>query len=245
MLHGFWKLTWVETKVFVREPMGVVGGLVMPVIIFVVLGKTMGSGRLDAASVDQAPFNVPILAMLIIAVGAVTSLVAIISIYRDGGILKRLRATPLSPVTILSAHVFVKLVFTVASLALLVLAGRQFFPGAMAVNLPSFTAAMLLSTLSILSMGFVIASIVPTARFAQPIAAALLYPMIALSGLFFPIEQLGRPLQIVAYSLPTTHAVSLLQGIWDGLGWNWVNVAALVIVFAVCTGLSTKVFRWE
>ncbi len=225
--------------------MGVVGGLVMPVIIFVVLGKTMGSGRLDAASVDQAPFNVPILAMLIIAVGAVTSLVAIISIYRDGGILKRLRATPLSPVTILSAHVVVKLVFTVASLALLVLAGRQFFPGAMAVNLPSFPAAMLLSTLSILSMGFVIASIVPTARFAQPIAAALLYPMIAVSGLFFPIEQLGRPLRIVAYSLPTTHAVSLMQGIWDGLGWNWVNVAALVIVFAVCTGLSTKVFRWE
>ena len=245
MLHGFWRLTWVETKVFVREPMGVVGGLVMPVIIFVVLGKTMGSGRLDAASVDQAPFNVPILAMLIIAIGAVTSLVAIISIYRDGGILKRLRATPLSPVTILSAHVFVKLVFTVASLALLVLAGRQFFPGAMAVNLPSFTAAMLLSTLSILSLGFVIASIVPTARFAQPIAAALLYPMIAVSGLFFPIEQLGRPLRIVAYSLPTTHAVSLMQGIWDGLGWNWVNVAALVIVFAVCTGLSTKVFRWE
>ena len=245
MLHGFWKLTWVETKVFVREPMGVVGGLVMPVIIFVILGKTMGSGRLDAASVDQAPFNVPILAMLIIAVGAVTSLVAIISIYRDGGILKRLRATPLSPVTILSAHVFVKLVFTVASLALLVLAGRQFFPGAMAVNLPSFTAAMLLSTLSILSMGFVIASIVPTARFAQPIAAALLYPMIAVSGLFFPIEQLGRPLRIVAYSLPTTHAVSLMQGIWDGLGWNWVNVAALIIVFAVCTAISTKVFRWE
>lgn len=245
MLHGFWKLTWVETKVFVREPMGVVGGLVMPVIIFVILGKTMGSGRLDAASVDQAPFNVPILAMLIIAVGAVTSLVAIISIYRDGGILKRLRATPLSPVTILSAHVFVKLVFTVASLALLVLAGRQFFPGAMAVNLPSFTAAMLLSTLSILSMGFVIASIVPTARFAQPIAAALLYPMIAVSGLFFPIEQLGRPLRIVAYSLPTTHAVSLMQGVWDGLGWNWVNVAALIIVFAVCTAISTKVFRWE
>ena len=245
MLHGFWKLTWVETKVFVREPMGVVGGLVVPVIIFVVLGKTMGSGRLDAASVDQAPFNVPILAMLIIAVGAVTSLVAIISIYRDGGILKRLRATPLSPVTILSAHVFVKLVFTVASLALLVLAGRQFFPGAMAVNLPSFTAAMLLSTLSILSMGFVIASIVPTARFAQPIAAALLYPMIAVSGLFFPIEQLGRPLRIVAYSLPTTHAVSLMQGVWDGLGWNWVNVAALIIVFAVCTAISTKVFRWE
>ncbi len=247
MLNGFWKLTWVETKVFMREPLGVVGSLAMPVIIFIVLGRSLGSGRLDATSGDQAPFNVPILAALFIAVGAVLSLVAIISIYREGGILKRLRATPLSPVTILSAHVFVKLVFTVVGLGLLVLAGRQFFPGAMDVHLPSFTAALLLSTLSILSIGFVIASIVPTARFAQPIGAAFLYPMIAVSGLFFSLEQLPRPLQIVANGLPTTHAVSLMRGIWDGSGWgaHWGNVAALILVFAACTGLSTKIFRWE
>jgi len=247
MLKGFWKLTWVETKVFMREPLGVVGSLGMPVIIFIVLGRSLGSGRLDATSADQASFNVPILAALFIAVGAVLSLVAIISIYREGGILKRLRATPLSSVTILSAHVFVKLVFTVVGLGLLVLAGRQFLPGAMDVHLPSFTAALLLSTLSILSIGFVIASIVPTARFAQPIGAAFLYPMIAVSGLFFPLERLPHALQIVAYGLPTTHAVALMQGIWDGSGWgaHWVNVVALILVFGVCTGLSTKIFRWE
>ena len=245
MLNGFWKLTWVEIKVFMREPMGVVGSLGLPVLIFIVLGRSVGSGRMAAASADAAPFNIPILAALIIAIGAVLSLVTIITIYREGGILKRLRATPLSPVTILSAHVFVKLVFTVASLALLVLAGRQFFPGAMDVNLPSFTVALLLSTLSILSLGFLIASIVPTARFAQPIGAALLYPMIAVSGLFFPLDLLPPGLRVAAYLLPTTHAVSLMQGVWDGSGWGWGNVAALALVFAVCLGVSTKVFRWE
>jgi len=173
--------------------------------------------------------------------------VVIISIYREGGILKRLRATPLSPATILSAHVFIKLAFTAVSLGLLVLAGRQFFPGAMDVNLPSFMAALLLSTLSVLSLGFVIASLVPTSRFARPIVAVFLYPMIGLSGLFFPIEQLPAALQIVALGLPTTHAVSLMQGIWDGSGWgaHWGNVVGLVLVFGVCVGVSTKVFRWE
>ena len=149
--------------------------------------------------------------------------------------------------TILSAHVFVKLALTVVSLALLVLAGRQFLPGAMDVPLLSFTAALLLSTLSILSIGFVIASIIPAARFAQPIGAAIVYPMIAVSGLFFPVEQLPPLLRVVAYGLPTTHAVSLMQGVWDGSGWgaHWGNVAALILVFGVCTALSTKVFRWE
>ena len=247
MLNGLWKLTWIETKVFVREPMGVVGSLGVPVILFVVLGQAFGPRQPTAPSPELGPVNVSILAALVIAIGAVLSLVSIISIYREGGILKRLRATPLSPLTILGAHVLVKLAFTVVGLGLLVLAGRRFFPGAMQVNLGSFTAALLLSTLSILSLGFVLASIVPTARFAQPLGAAVLYPMLAVSGLFFPQDQLPRVVRIIAAGFPTTHAVALMQGIWDGSGFgaHWVDVGALVLIFAVCSGLATRVFRWE
>ncbi|MFK7848945.1 MAG: ABC transporter permease [Rhodothermales bacterium] len=247
MLKGLWQLTWVETKVFVREPMGVFGTIGIPVVLFIVLGKMMGSSDMGVSAVDQAPFNIPILAALMIAISAVLSLVAIITIYREGGILKRLRATPLTPVTILSAHVVVKLGFTFISLVLLVLAGRQFFPGVLDVNMLSFGAALLVSTLSILSLGFVIASIVPTARFAQPIGAGLMYPMLALSGLFFPVDSLPPVLQVLANALPTTHAVFLMQGIWDGVGWPalWINVVALAIIFAVCTAISSRVFRWE
>lgn len=247
MLNGLWKLTWIETKVFVREPMGVVGSLGVPVILFVVLGQAFGSRQPTAPSPELGPVNVSILAALVIAIGAVLSLVSIISIYREGGILKRLRATPLSPLTILGAHVLVKLAFTVVGLGLLVLAGRRFFPGAMQVNLGSFTAALLLSTLSILSLGFVLASIVPTARFAQPLGAAVLYPMLAVSGLFFPQDQLPRVVRIIAAGFPTTHAVALMQGIWDGSGFgaHWVDVGALVLIFAVCSGVAARVFRWE
>jgi ABC-2 type transport system permease protein len=143
--------------------------------------------------------------------------------------------------------VVVKLIFTVMSLALLLLAGRRLFPGVMQVNVFSFTVAVLLSTLSILSLGFVIASVVPTARFAGLVSGAALYPMLALSGLFFPVDRLPRALKALAYLLPTTHAVALLDGVWDGSGWgaHSVDVAALLVLFAAYTALSTKVFRWE
>lgn len=246
-LRGFWKLTWLETKIFTREPMGFVGTLLMPVVVFIALRSALGASKPMAAPEARLPFNVAILAAVLIAMSAVQSLVAIISIYREGGILKRLRATPLSPVTIMGAQVAVKLVFTVISLALLMLAGRRLFPGVMRVNVFSFTAAVLLSTFSILSLGFVLASLVPTARFAQPIGAAVFYPMLALSGLFFPVARLPRALEALAYLLPTTHAVALLQGVWDGSGWgaHWMNVAALLALFAAYIALSTKVFRWE
>jgi ABC-2 type transport system permease protein len=246
-LRGFWKLSWVETKVFVREPMGFIGALVVPVVLFIILGRAFGAAKPRATPQLDLPFNPAIFAAVIIAIGAVQSLVAIMAIYREGGILKRLRATPLSPVTILGAHVVVKLGFTVLSLGLLVLAGRRLFPGVMQVNVFSFTMAVLLSTLGILSLGFVIASLVPTARFAQPIGALVLYPMLALSGLFFPLSRLPVALRAVAYLLPTTHAVALLQGVWDGSGWgaHWVNAAALLALFVAYSALSTRVFRWE
>jgi ABC-2 type transport system permease protein len=217
------------------------------VVVFIALGRAFSVGRSVTAADLDIPFNPAILAAVLIAISAVQSLVAIISIYREGGILKRLRATPLSPVTIMGAQVAVKLVFTVISLALLMLAGRRMFPGVMRVNVFSFTAAVILGTFSILSLGFVLASLVPTARFAQPIGAVALYPMLALSGLFFPVDRLPRALKAFAYLLPTTHAVALLNGVWDGSGWgaHWVNVAALLVLFAAYTALSTKVFRWE
>ena len=77
----------------------------------------------------------------------------------------------------------VKLLLTAASLALMVLAGKRYYPVGVHVPLFSFTIALLISTWSILSIGFLIASIVPTARFAQPVGAIILYPMIAVSGL--------------------------------------------------------------
>ena len=246
-LRGFWKLTWLESKIFAREPMGFVATLIMPLLVFLVLGRAFGVTRPLSTPDVEIPFNVAIFAAILIAVSAVQSLTAIISIYREGGILKRLRATPLSPVTIMGAQVVVKLAFTVISLTLLMLAGRRLFPGVMSVNVFSFTAAVVLSTFSILSLGFVIASLVPTARFAQPIGAAVLYPMLAVSGLFFPVDRLPRALKALAYLFPTTHAVALLNGVWDGSGWaaHWVNVAALLVLFAAYTTLSTKVFRWE
>ena len=105
----------------------------------------------------------------------------------------------------------------------------------------------MITTWSILSVGFLIASIVPTARFAQPIGAVILYPMIAISGLFVPIEALPPTLQGVARAVPLSYAVNLLQGIWNGDAWSahMSDVAALVVLFLFCTVLSTKTFRWE
>ena len=249
MMRGLWKLTWVEIKVFLREPMGAFGNIFFPVIIFLVIGRVVGR-RIPVSALPTNTFinaGLPVIVAMLIAVSAVLSLITIISIYREGGILKRLRATPLRPETILTAHVLVKLLLTAVTLTLMVAAGKRYYPAGVHVPLFSFMAALLLATFSILSIGFLIASMVPTARFAQPIGAAILYPMLTISGLFMPMTWLPPALRTVARFLPTTYAVSLLGGIWKGEPWSahLMDVAALVAGFVICTALSSKVFRWE
>lgn len=248
-LRGLWRLTWLEVKIFIREPLGAFGTVGIPVLTYVVLSRMLGrgSGANTSAVVGFMQVALPVFISVMIAVNAVLSLVTIVSIYREGGILKRLRATPVRPATILIAHVLVKLLLTALTMFALYLAGRRFAGTTAGVPLLSFALALVISTWSILSIGFVIASIVPTARFAQPVGALVLYPLVGLSGLFVPIEALPRVLQIVANLSPLTYMVSLLQGIWVGEPWmaHLSDVGALVLAFFLCTAISAKVFRWE
>jgi ABC-2 type transport system permease protein len=249
VLRGLWRLTWLETKIFAREPLGLIGTVAVPVVVFVVLGRLLGdrvaSGRQEIDRFVRA--DLPVLAALLMTFSAVLSLITIVAIYREGGILKRLRATPLRPATILTAHVLVKLFFTAVTLVLMALAGRRYYPVAVVVPWLTFLPALLLSTVSILSLGFVIASLVPTARFAQPIGTLIFYPMLGVSGLFVPVEALPGALQAVARVLPVTYAASLLRGMWLGDAWSahWGDVGGLVAVFLVCVAVSARVFRWE
>jgi ABC-2 type transport system permease protein len=247
-VRGLWNLTWLEIKIFAREPLGFLSTIFFPVLMFVVLGRSLGGRAMSNERLrDFVAADLPVFTVTLIALNAVLSLVTIIAIYRESGILKRLRATPLRPHTILTAHVIVKLIFTALTLALMAVAGRRFYPIPLDVSWISFAIALILSTISILSVGFLVASMVPTARFAQPIGSLILYPMLGASGLFVPIEALPVWLQPIARLLPLTPATSLLRGIWLGEGWvahSW-DVVGLAVVLAISVALSSRLFRWQ
>jgi ABC-2 type transport system permease protein len=247
-MTGLLGLTWLEIKIFIREPMGVLGTVGVPVLIFTVMARLVsrrGGGARDVPTFITG--DLPILGVMFIIATTVLSLVTIIAIYREGGILKRLRATPLRPPTILTAHVLVKLLFTALTVVLMILVGRRYNVGADRVPILSFGLALLFCTTAIVSLGFLIASLVPTARFAQPIGTVIIYPLIGMSGIFFPVEALPSALQAFARSMPFMYAVSLMRDVWHGEGWSahGTDVAAMTVMCAVFTAVSAKVFRWE
>src|SRR5260370_33071958 len=99
MLRGLWKLTWIEIKIFLREPLGAFGTIGFPVLIFLVLGRVAGR-RLAPPALAANSFigvGLPVLASVPISKSSGLSLVTIISFYRQGGVLWPLRAPPERP----------------------------------------------------------------------------------------------------------------------------------------------------
>jgi ABC-2 type transport system permease protein len=129
----------------------------------------------------------------------------------------------------------------------MLLVGKRYLPVDIPIPWVAFTAATIVSTLSILSLGFVLASVVPTARFAQPLGTLALYPMIGISGLFVPLDQMPGLLQVIARLTPASYAVSLMRGAWHGAGWvaHAGDLAGLAVIFGLCTLLAARWFRWE
>jgi ABC-2 type transport system permease protein len=247
-MRGLLKLTWLEIRIFMREPLGFVAAIGVPLAMFLVLGRSVSPGSDHSARATQfLAQDLPLFVSIFISINAALSLIAVISIYREGGILKRLRATPLRPAVILGAHVLVKLVFTGISLALMVLAGRRFYPVPLHAHIAGFALAVAVTTVAILCMGFIIASMVTTARFAQLIGSIVFYPMLAVSGMFVPLAAMPRPLGLFGSLLPMSHAVALLRGAWVGASWLVLmpHLAALALTIAICLALTTRVFRWE
>jgi ABC-2 type transport system permease protein len=169
------------------------------------------------------------------------------STYRENGILRRLRTTPVSPLVVLIAQVIVVFSMTALGMLLLVVAGTLVYHVRFEGNAFSMLAAFVLSSLSFFSLGFILAGIMPTTRSAWVVGMVLMYPMMLLSGAFFTLEILPANVQKVAAFLPLTYVVNLLRGLWNGQPWGEllleVGVLAGMLVLGVL--ISAKTFRWE
>jgi ABC-2 type transport system permease protein len=246
-MQALLKLTWVETKLYLRDP-GVYFGLAFPLILIVVFGTlygntasswTNGYGALD--------FYVPAYIAMVIASYSFFSLPITIINYRERGVLFRLKATPLRPPIILIAHIGANFLMTTVGVLIIVILGRAFYGVHVTWSIFNVIGAYLLSVISMFSFGFLLASLVPSVRVASILSGLLFGVTLYLSGVFLPLSIFPVTLRNIVQILPLTHVVILLQSLWLGGSWldHWVNVLALLGIALVCLFVSAKAFRWR
>jgi len=247
-MKSLWKMTWMEARLFLREPVGAFFTLVFPLMMLFLFGSIYGNeptpmfgGR---GTID---ISVPSYTAMIIATTGLMGLIITMATYRETGILRRLRTTPVSPLVVLVAQVIVLFLMTTLGMVLLVIAGKLVYHMRFEGNAFSVLAGFTLSSLSFFAIGFVLAGLMPTARTAQVVGLVILYPMLFLSGAGFPRELLPEGIKKVSAFLPLTYVVDLLRGLWIGENWSQHLTAALVLAAILLAGvlISVRLFRWE
>ena len=242
------KMTWMEAKLFLREPVGAFFTLVFPLMFLFLFGSISGNEPTPMfggqRTIDAA---IPSLTAMIIGTTGLMSTTITMATYRENGVLRRLRTTPVSPLVVLAAQVIVVFAMTCLGMLLLIAAGMLAYHVRFEGNAFSVLAGFVLSSLSFFGIGFVLAGTMPTARTAQVAGMVLLYPMMFLSGAFFPVELLPAAVQKVSAFTPLTYVVNLLRGLWTGQPWgdHLLDVGVLAGMLLLGIIVSLKTFRWE
>jgi ABC-2 type transport system permease protein len=248
-MNSLLKMTWVEAKLFLREPVGAFFTLVFPLMMLFLFGLIYTNNPIPGmeGQISISSF-VPILTAMIIGTTGLMSTTITMATYRENGILRRLRTTPVSPLIVLTAQVIVIFAMTSLGVILLFTAGMLVYQVSFEGSILSMLAGFLLASLSFFGIGFIVAGSMPTARTAQIVGLVLLYPMVFLSGAAgFPRELLPAAVQNISAVLPLTYVVNLLSGVWIGEAWSQHFTDVLVLAGILVAGvlISIKIFRWE
>ena len=220
-----------------------------PVLIFVLLGSVYGDDRIK--SENNIKGSAYLLAGLLgygIASTAFAGLAIMLVIRREGGILKRLRATPLPPFSYLAGVIAsTVIVYAIESAALIVLA-RVLFGVQFPSEWVSLVLALLLGTLAFAALGLALTGYIRSAEGSSAVVNAIYLPAAFLSGSFWSPHAYPRFLEIIADVLPLTYFIRLMRDILlrDETIWSSWEPAAVVAAWGLAgLVLAIRGFRWE
>jgi len=167
---------------------------------------------------------------------------------REKLILKRLAATPLRRWQLVGSNVLMRLLIAIAQTVIIVAVGTFFFGVDIVGSMVTTFGFVLLGAMTFLSLGYVIASFASTEDSANGMTSIIQFPMMFLSGTFFPIDAMPDALKVVARALPLTYlGDGLRQVMVAGTPFAplWVCFAFLAVWLVVCFGIAARFFRWQ
>jgi ABC-2 type transport system permease protein len=234
-----------EQLVFWRSREAAFFIFLFPLLLFVLLGSVY-SGKIYGVPAPEA-----LLAGLVgygCANTAFAGLAIQLVVRRELGILKRLRSTPLPPVTYIgSVLTSTLIVFALQTVALFVL-GRALYGTPFPSDWASFAVAIVIGAAVFAALGTAIASVIRSAEGSSAVVNAILLPMAFLSGSFGPTHHYPAFLRAIGDVLPLKYFINLVNAVYlHGHGaWTRPQDLAVLAAWGVAGIVFTVFkFRWE
>jgi ABC-2 type transport system permease protein len=241
------RLTATEFKLFLRDRVGPVWGIGFPLGLLIIVGSVPVFRRpmKELGGLTEMDLYVPILVAFVLAMLSLTPLPLVLAAYRERGVLRRLRTTPVGPVRVLVAQLIVNATVTVITVALILMVARLAYHVVLPRQFVGFILSALLAAAAMMSIGLFLAAVVPSAKAAQAAGTTLFFPMMFFAGLWWPTALMPSVLRHISHATPLGAAVQAFgdtsQGHWPH-PTNLMTLAAYTVAFGLA---ATKMFRWE
>ena len=200
----------------------------------------------ELVNADGTPFNyydftVPGLMAMIAIMSVMTGLASAITRERELGTLDGVMVTPISRGSIVIGKVLAQTIRGfVTAMIILVVSWLFFGVHFTGVSLLWTVFLLLLGTFSFIGVGVMVTAAMREQETAMITMTTITFPMMFFSGVFFPIQQMPKIMQYIAYIFPLTYAADALRNVITlNVGWKFIWVDVVVLVgFAIVTSLA-------
>jgi ABC-2 type transport system permease protein len=240
------KMTWLEQKLFLREPLTVLFSLALPLVVLFVMGGVFGNeAQVEVyRGVGAMNYYVPAYVALVTASVGLISLPTHIASNRELGVLKRYRASGVPAWSMVTSQILVTFVIATVSAAVLIAVAMPTYDVIGPDSIVLVVVGFIVVGLSFAAIGVLLGAVLPSSRAAQALGVLLWFVLLIVGGAGPPPEVLTGAMGTVGDITPLRHAIRVIQDGWLSLdpGMSWLIVAGTAIV---CGLLAIRFFRWE
>jgi ABC-2 type transport system permease protein len=236
-----------EVRLFSREAGFLFWIMGFPTVLLVILGliPSFRDPQPDQGGRSILDLYVPITVLLAMITAGIMAMPATLGAYREQGILRRLRTTPVGPGALLTAQVVVHAAAALVSALLVLAVGRVAFGTPLPENPLAYTGGMLLALASAIAVGALITAVSPSTRVANALGSVGLFLSMFTAGVWIPVQAMPGLLRDLVSFTPMGAASEALNQAATG---DWPSAVHLLVVvgWAVVIGFaSVRAFRWE
>lgn len=241
------RLTAVETRLFLREPVAVFLALAFAPLLLVILGiiPALREPDPDLGGLRPITLYLPIIVAMGVGMFALSSLSQLFAAYREKGVLRRMRTTPVQPMVMLGAQLLMATILSVLTMVALLAIARLAFDIDVPQNIPAYLVAYLLLASSMFAIGLLISAVAPSSRSATAIGTLAFFPLAFFAGIWLPRDSMNDVLRAISDFTPLGAGVQSLQ---DAAAGEWPQLLHLAVMLGwtiVAGGLAARYFRWE
>ncbi len=206
----------------------------------------LNESPITSTSAKYIDFLVPGLIGFSVLTSPMFSMVNISSEYKKSKFFKQLSLTPLTKTEWLTAKMVWYTFLSILSFILMYAVGTYLFGAHIGVSL-LILPFLILGPWFFVSLGMLVGTVSKSVESAAVVGNLVTFPMMFLSGTFFPVNQMPMYLQNIAHVLPLFYVIDGLNQVmvYNNLGPMLVDVLVLLVASAIVFTLAVTLFKWR